>query len=340
MGFDMVGSLLRDIHNIAKGMPDVSIMEVCGGHTNVIMRYGIRSLLPKNIKLISGPGCPVCVTSQKDIDSVVALALSGVPIATYGDMFRVPGSNMSLEDVKVNGTKIFEVLSTTDVLDLAKEHKDIVFFGIGFETTVPMTAYLLEKNICVYSTHKLMIPPMKALLKDEIKIDGFIDPGHVSTIIGYNVWDELNVPQAISGFSPKQIFESVYEILKMIKSGQKSVVNCYDSVVTCDGNIKANDLINKTMKVSDAEWRGIGVIPNSGLEPKDDECNAKIKYQEILKNVKSEKDNSACRCSEILKGLIEPKDCKLFGNVCTSSAPKGACMVSDEGTCSIAYRYS
>lgn len=372
---------IEDLSNKLKNKfnREISIMEVCGGHTNVIMKYGIRDILPKNIKLISGPGCPVCVTSQKDIDNAIELAFSGIKIATYGDMLKVPGSNFNLEKVKAKTGNVYEIYSTTDVLELKKNLKDneLVFFGVGFETTAPMTSFLLKNNICVYSVHKIMPPALKFLTEhDKLKIDGFISPGHVSTIIGKVAYEDLKIPQVISGFSPEQILRSIVLLLELILEDKKIVFNAYPEVVKEQGNLTAKKLLEETFYIVDSEWRGIGIIEKSGLEVKNNELNAKIKYKNILENVKTtqEKECLKCkidynkinikdnksdnklnnekeyieynenkeekpRCGEVLLGLIQPKECPLFKIKCNPLTPKGACMVSDEGSCSIAYRY-
>ncbi len=314
----------------------IIIMEVCGGHTNTIMKYGIRDILPSNIRLISGPGCPVCVTAQQDIDAMIAIAESGIPVATYGDMMEVPGTRGSLALAKSKGADVKMIITAGEMLK--PENRDRVFFAIGFETTTPMTAYLLEKGITVYSTHKVIIPPMKILVS-KTNVDGFIDPGHVSCIIGSDVWNELSVPQVISGFNPDQIIRAIYKLLKMIIEEKKEVINDYDEAVKQKGNLKALDLIQKMMKPFDADWRGIGVIPDSGLEPVSDDLNAKIKYAKLLSNISSI-TNPVCRCGEILQGLCEPSDCPLFAKGCTPEQPVGACMVSEtEGACGIAYQF-
>jgi len=328
---------IEKIKKIAKDMPHVKIMEVCGGHTNTIMRFGIRELLPKNIELISGPGCPVCVTSQHDIDCMIKLAKSGVPITTYGDMLRVPGSDgESLETIraKEKDAKIVTVYSAMDALKC----KDHVFFGIGFETTAPMTAFLLSKGICVYSAHKIMPPPMKIIASGELGVDGFIDPGHVSTITGSDIWNEIKVPQVISGFKPDQMIRGIYKLLEAIKSGQKIVINDYPEAVASLGNTAAKKLMNEYFKTVDCEWRGFGVIQNSGLDPAYDSLNAKLKYYKILEKVKS-KEIMDCRCADVVKGLCSPYECKLFRTKCNPEHPIGACMVSEEGSCSIYFKY-
>ncbi len=329
---------LKKIEEIAKEFDNktITIMEVCGGHTNIIMKYGIRDILPKNIRLISGPGCPVCVTSQKDIDNMIALATKGVPVASYGDMMHVPGTKLSLAKAKSLGADVKMIYSATEML--SDENKHRVFFAIGFETTTPMTAYLLSKGICIYSAHKIMPPPMRAITK-ETNVDGFIDPGHVSCIIGTKLWKELEVPQVICGFRKDQLIRAIYKLLVLIKEGRNEVINDYDEVVKDEGNLKARAMIRENMKLSSAQWRGIGTLENSGLEPKNEKLNAKIKYAHLLKDVKSF-SNPACRCGEIIKGMCEPKDCKLFTKVCTPQSPVGACMVSEtEGACGIAYKY-
>ncbi|MCK5460425.1 hydrogenase formation protein HypD [Candidatus Gracilibacteria bacterium] len=329
---------LKKIDQLAKKIGDrrITIMEVCGGHTNIIMQYGIRDILPSNIRLVSGPGCPVCVTAQSDIDAMVVLAKAGIGVATYGDMLDVPGTRGSLNKAKEEGADIKMIFSAMEML--LPENKDRVFFGIGFETTTPMTAYLLSHGIMVYSVHKIMIPAMKVLVESS-KIDGFIDPGHVSCITGSKMWEELKVPQVISGFGKDQIIRAIYKVLKLIYEGKNEVINDYEEVVKSEGNLKAQKLISQYLKSYEADWRGLGQVNSSGLEPKDENLNARVKYGTILKNIKSVQ-NSVCRCGEILKGECEPKDCPLFGKVCTPKNPVGACMVSStEGGCGIAYKF-
>ncbi|NTV22861.1 MAG: hydrogenase formation protein HypD [Nanoarchaeota archaeon] len=324
------------IKAIASGMGEVRIMEVCGGHTNSIMKYGIRGLLPKNIKLISGPGCPVCVTSQSDIDAAIELALNHIPLAAYGDMMHVPGSKMSLRDAQARGADIKTLYSVDQIINDRKR----VFFAVGFETTTPMTAKLLSEGITVFSSHKLIPPAMKVLVT-EMKIDGFIDPGHVSTIIGEDIWRTLDIPrpQVISGFQPDALLRAIYRLIVLIKEKRVEVINDYEEVVLPKGNMLAQALIKKTMKEYDAEWRGIGVLPKSGLIPRDPKLDARLVFEEIVSKAPAAKDNG-CRCGEIVRGMIEPRDCKFFGKECTPERPMGACMVSDsEGACAIAFKY-
>jgi len=331
----MTDEYVSKIVEIASTMGEARIMEVCGGHTNTIVKYGIRELLPSTIKLISGPGCPVCVTDQYDIDCMIELAMKGVKVATYGDMMHVPGTKSSLYDAQAKGADIQMVYSVDEITD-----KERVFFAVGFETTTPMTATLLERGFVVYSAHKVMGPPMK-LLASENRLDGFIDPGHVSAIIGADIWSEmeLGVPQVISGFKPKQLIRGIYELLVLLKQRENKVVNMYPEVVLPKGNVVAQELIRKTMKQYDAKWRGMGEIPASGLIPRNENQDARIKFKDMFSKVES-KENPACRCGEIVRGMCEPQDCKLFRKVCTPENPKGACMVSEtEGACGIAFKY-
>jgi len=320
------------IKSLSKGIGNITIMEICGGHTNVILKYGIRDLLPSNIRLISGPGCPVCVSAQYDIDCIIELA-NHVPVATYGDMLRIPGQHKTLEDAP----NVYEVYSATEVLKLRNQYPDIVFFGVGFETTAPMSAYLLSQGVCVYSVHKLVPPAMKSLIIGKVAIDGFINPGHVSTIIGSNAYD-MEIPQAIAGFSPEKVLRALSFLIQMIKNNNNSVVNAYPEAVTAQGNIKAQKLMNTHMQMYDADWRGLGTIPGSGLETKDPKLNAKKLFGQLFKKIKHQ-PKTECRCGDVLRGLIEPSDCTLFKKSCNPDNPQGACMVSAEGSCAIYYQY-
>lgn len=328
--------IIKDIQCQAATLGRVKLMEVCGGHTNTVIRYGIPDILPDNIRLVSGPGCPVCVTSQHEIDSMIGLAQSGIPIATYGDMLRVPGTGMSLEEAKAKGARIATIFSATEILRLPPEY---VFFGIGFETTAPMSAAILQEGRVIYSAHKLIPPAMSALLSGELGIDGFICPGHVSTIIGERPYHSLNVPQVISGFSPDQVLRAISLLLLQLNKGSKEVINDYPEVVTYDGNLKAQSLMQEQFRTVDSEWRGLGIIPRSGLEPVDDDLNAKIIYQDLLAAIPPTHE-TGCRCGSVLKGIIEPRQCPHFRKSCTPETPKGACAVTSEGACNIAMRYA
>ncbi|MBI4692305.1 MAG: hydrogenase formation protein HypD [Candidatus Terrybacteria bacterium] len=323
----------------------INLMEVCGTHTQAVARYGIRELMPKNIRLTSGPGCPVCVTSQEDIDMIVNLALAGIPVATYGDMMRVPGVYGSLDQAREKGAKVFTVYSVEEALVLQKKYPDLVFFGLGFETTAAMTAYAVKKGLTVFSVHKLFIPAMKALLKlGELKIDGFINPGHVSTIIGVKPYTDIKAPQVITGFIAEDILIGIYMLLRQLAENRAEVENEYLRSVRQEGNPAALKSIFEVFDVEDGNWRGFGVIPKSGLEIKNKfkNQNAKIKYKKILDKIdfSKSKKTTACKCGEIIRGLKEPRECPLFKKLCTPEYPVGPCMVSVEGACNVEYRYN
>jgi hydrogenase expression/formation protein HypD len=324
----------------------VNLMEVCGTHTQAISRNGIRQILPENINLITGPGCPVCVSSQKDIDAIVSLALAGIPVATYGDVLRVPGRFGSLDGAREKGARVFGVYEVSEALALQKKYPDLVFFGLGFDTTTPMTAWAIKKGLTVYSSHKIFLPAMKALLEmGEIKIDGFIDPGHVSAIIGAEPYEALKVAQVITGFEAQDILEGILMLLKQIKEKRREVENQYQRVVKKEGNKKARDLIFEVfdpvkLPVGNhgaGYWRGFGFISGSGLEIKKEfsQFDAKVKYKNILDKVdfSLSKEPAGCRCGEVVRGLILPKKCPMFGKKCTPENPVGPCMVSVEGAC-------
>ncbi len=338
--------IIEKIHQSApKIKKDVNFMEVCGTHTQAIARAGLRSLMPANVHLTTGPGCPVCVTAQEDIDAIVSLANAGIPVATYGDMMRVPGVFGSLDRAREKGALVFDVYSVEEALDLQKDNPDLVFFGLGFETTTPMTAYAIKRGLIIYSAHKLFLPAMKALLEiGELKIDGYICPGHVSAIIGTGPYEEIKAPQVITGFQPNDILLAVYMLLEQIAERAPKVENEYQRVVRPEGNPKALAEIFDVFEVSDGNWRGFGIIPGSGLEIKKEfeKQNAKIKYKKILDKVDFTKSRrkTACSCGEIIRGLKSPKDCPVFKKGCTPDKPIGPCMVSVEGACNVEYRYS
>lgn len=330
----------------------VNLMEVCGTHTQAVARYGINRVLPENINLISGPGCPVCVTAQEDIDAIVNLALAGVPISTYGDVLRIPGYFGSLDQAREKGAKVFDVYSIEDALNLQKKIPEMVFFGLGFETTAPMTAYAVKKvylsgrrGFTIYSTHKLFPPAMKALLESgDLKIDGYICPGHVSAIIGMRPYKAMKVPQVIAGFTADDILISIYMLLKQISENRAGVENEYVRVVRKEGNQKAYKEIFDVFEPTSGNWRGFGIIPNSGLRIKNKykEFDAKVKYKNILDRIDFSKSKkpTACRCGEIIRGLKNPDKCPLFKKMCTPENPVGPCMVSVEGACNVEYRYN
>lgn len=321
---------------------EIVLMEVCGTHTQTVSRSGIRSLLPKNVKLLTGPGCPVCVTAQEDIDGVVALAKAGIPIATYGDMLRVPGFFGSLQQARSQGAKVFSVYSIEEALQLQKKYPKLVFFGLGFETTTPMTAIALKKGLTVFSAHKLFLPAMKVLLEaEEIRIDGFISPGHIATIIGTVPFEQLKVAQVIAGFEAEDVLVAIYLLLCQIRDGKKEVENEYIRLVKKNGNEVAQKMIADNFQICAGNWRGFGKIPDSGLEVKNPKLNAKIKYKDILSKIdfSQSKKPTGCRCGEIIRGTLNPKQCPMFGKKCTPENPYGPCMVSEEGACNNYFRF-
>ncbi len=335
--------VLKKINRVASQIKrEVTLMEVCGTHTQAISKNGIRQLMPKNVRLLTGPGCPVCVTAQEDIDAAVHLAKAGIPIATYGDMLRVPGFFGSLEQAGANGAKVFSVYSIEEALEIKKDYPNLVFFGLGFDTTTPMTALALKNGLTVYSTHKLFLPAMDALLSmGEIKIDGFISPGHVSAIVGTEQYEHMNVAQVITGFEAQDVLVGIYMLLCQIRDKRRNVENEYIRLVKKEGNRVAQKLIADNFEIGDGNWRGFGIIPNSGLEVKNPELNAKIKYRDILAEMDLSKSRkpTGCKCGEVIKGLMTPAQCPMFGKTCTPEKPYGPCMVSDEGACNTAFRY-
>ena len=330
----------------------INIMEVCGTHTVSIFRNGIRSILPKNLKLLSGPGCPVCVTDQGYIDRVLELAQrEDCLIATYGDMMRVPGKAGSLE-TKQQKANIEVVLSSEDALALAKDNPDktVVFIAVGFETTAPATAVVVKEaaeqsvdNFCILTGHKLVVPAMRALLSGKNdKIDAFLCPGHVSAIIGYGAFGEIvrdfDRPCVVVGFEPVQILEGLADICAQMQDGKAELKSLYHAVVTEQGNVAAQRIIDEVFEPADGYWRGIGKIESSSLRLRE-----KYDRFDALKRFgmteEPADDIPGCRCGEILCGLIDPPECSLFGKSCTPQKPVGTCMVSTEGTCAAWYKY-
>ncbi|MCT7518558.1 hydrogenase formation protein HypD [Aliarcobacter cryaerophilus] len=333
----------------------INIMEVCGGHTHTIMKYGIPQLINKKINFIHGPGCPVCVMPKDRIDSAYALSLQkDLILVTLGDMIKVPGSKGSLQKARSEGADVRFVYSPMDCLKIAYENKDkiVVFFAIGFETTTPMTCALMEqvikqdiKNVLFHINHITVPEVMQVLVQDEnCKIDAFLGPSHVSVISGSKIYEEFplsyNKPVVVSGFEPVDVMQSISMIVKQFKEKRSDLEIEYKRLVSYEGNLKAQELINKYFKKVPFKFRGIGEVENSGYELKDefDKYNAKIVYKDILPTSEV-KENKACKCPEILKGVAKPTDCKIFGTVCTPTNPIGSCMVSSEGACSAYYKY-
>jgi hydrogenase expression/formation protein HypD len=350
---DRIAKAQHTIAEACRGLDrQITIMEVCGTHTVSIFRSGIRSILPDKVKLLSGPGCPVCVTDQGYIDAVMQLAdRDDCLIATYGDMIRVPGHNGSLETRASRGN-VKVVLSSEDALQLARDNpgKIVVFIAVGFETTTPATAVVVKEaaregigNFCILSGHKLVLPAMRALLSGmNDRIDAFLCPGHVSVIIGSGAFTEIvedyRRPCVVAGFEPLQIIEGLAEICRQLAAGTAQVKSMYAAVVTEKGNGAAQQIIAECFEPVDGYWRGLGKREKGTLA-----LNEQYSQFDAFKRFGLEdapgKDNSGCRCGEVLCGLIEPIQCPLFAGQCTPQKPIGPCMVSSEGTCSAWFKY-
>ncbi len=346
-------ALATKIAENAAGLREIKLMEVCGSHTMAIARYGIRRLLPQNIKLISGPGCPVCVTANGYLDKANAISrLPDVIIATFGDMMRVPGSTSSLEKERSKGSDIRIVYSTMDAITLAVNNPDkqVVFLGVGFETTAPTIAASVLRakeldlqNYTVYCANKTMPNPMEAIASgDKVDLQGFICPAHVSTIIGARPYEFLAEKYGkscvIAGFEPLDVLEAVKMLIEQIRIGKPIVQIQYSRVTTVEGNPTALKIMDKTFEVCDTEWRGLGNIPGSGLKLRKEfeEYDADIKFDVIVEPTQEE---AGCICGDVMQGISSPTDCPLFGTVCTPEDPVGACMVSSEGSCAASYKY-
>jgi len=350
---DLAQGLIKVIEGLIVDR-QICLMEVCGTHTVAIFKHGIKGLFPTSLKLLSGPGCPVCVTPTEDVDTAIWLSKQkDVIFTTFGDMMRVPGTTGSLENERAEGRDIRVVYSVLDALESAKTNptKNVVFLGVGFETTSPSIAsgiytanYEGISNFWVYTCHKLIPPAMRALLEaGKIKIDGFICPGHVSTIIGSLPYEfiakEFGVPCVISGFEPLDILQSIYMLVKQIKEAKAEVEIQYTRCVKPSGNERALSMLYEVFEPTDSNWRGIGRIPGSGLKIRKEysQFDASLHFEIPEHQISEEK--SGCICGEILRGIAIPLDCPLFGKTCTPEEPVGACMVSSEGTCSAYYKY-
>jgi hydrogenase expression/formation protein HypD len=345
--------LVRGLAERLRGMaaPPATLMEVCGTHTMAIARYGLREALPEGVRLISGPGCPVCVTPQEQIDLFIALGgIDGVMLATFGDMVRVPGTERSLEQARAEGAEVLVVYSPMDAVEAAARdpEKQVVFFGIGFETTAPAVALaMLEArrralgNFSVLCAHKLIPPAMLALLESEVRIDGFICPGHVSAIIGSEAYQpvaERGKACVVAGFEAVDVLRAVEMLLGQIAGGRAEVEVEYTRAVRPEGNRRAQEMLARVFEVADAGWRGLGEIPGSGYQLSEGlaEFDAARRFEV---EVPAAKEPAGCRCGDVLRGAIEPPECGLFGRECTPRRPVGACMVSSEGACQAHYRY-
>jgi hydrogenase expression/formation protein HypD len=331
----------------------VQLMEFCGGHTHAIFKVGLRQVLPKHVQLRSGPGCPVCVTAASDLDRAIALArVPGIILTTYGDMVRVPGSRGSLQEARAEGADVRIVYSTLDALEIARQNpaRSVVFLGVGFETTAPTTAAALLQaerenlaNFWVLCLHKLTPPATRAILDaGEVRLDGVIGPGHVTTVIGADAWlflpEEYGISCVVAGFEPLDILRGVAELVELFEGGTPAVRNAYGRSVRAEGNTVALQMLDRVFEVCAAEWRGLGAVPDSGFALREAYAGrdaARAFSVEIPPSTEPE----GCRCGEVLRGVLEPPECALFRTVCSPRTPVGPCMVSSEGACAAHYRY-
>ena len=348
-----VAAFAARIRAAAERLPRrVTLMEVCGTHTHAIAAAGLRRLLPERVRLIAGPGCPVCVTPVEYVDRAEALARRpGTIVTTFGDLLRVPSSRGSLERVRAEGADVRIVYSPRDALQVAADNpaRTVVFLAVGFETTTPTVAAALAEaearavaNFLILSGHKVMPPPMRALARDaEVQVDAYLLPGHVAVILGARAFafvaEEFGMPAAVVGFAPTDVMRAVEALVGLLAAGRPEIVNLYSRVVKPEGNATARALVDRFFTPADVAWRGLGGIPGSGLALRQefahrDAARIEVELPEPL-------EPAGCRCGEVLKGTIDPPECPLFGGICTPDLPVGACMVSSEGACAAWYRH-
>jgi hydrogenase expression/formation protein HypD len=333
---------------------DWKIMEVCGGHTHTIYKFGIEDVLPANVELVHGPGCPVCVIPMGRVDDGIAVARTpGVIFTCFGDMMRVPGSEGSLMDAKAQGADVRMVYSPLDALKIARENpsSEVVFYAIGFETTAPSTALTLLRaaqedvpNFSVFCNHVTIVPPMKAILDSpDLRLDGFLGPGHVSTVVGIRPYEfvarRYGKPVVVVGFEPLDILQGVHMIVRQVREGRCEVENQYRRIVRDDGNPRALEVVAQVFRLRPHfEWRGLGFISLSALAIRDEFARFDAELRFDVPGVRVA-DPKACQCGEVLKGVLKPWECKVFGTACTPETPIGTCMVSSEGACAAYYNY-
>ncbi len=330
-------------------------MHVCGTHQDTLVKNGLDTLFRKcGVVISQGPGCPVCVTTPREIEEMMLLAKKGMMVASYGDMLRVPGETESLQSVKAQGASVHMVYSIEDAVEIARRNpnQEVVFMAVGFETTAPSTAAVVHanppENFSVLCCHRLIPPGLDAIMKTgEVKLDGFIEPGHVSTIIGTTPYDFLSksyhIPQVVAGFEPLDVLMAVWMLVQQIQRGDAVVENEYSRVVHPQGNKKAREAIDEVFHPIDVKWRGFPSIAQSGLELKAsfEHFNARKKFEDLLDELQGRvfSEPAGCKCGEVLRGICSSQQCPLFGSTCTPSHPVGPCMVSSEGSCNIEYRY-
>jgi hydrogenase expression/formation protein HypD len=355
---DTAQSLLARIEALAARRPGgerpLRIMEVCGGHTHSIFRYGVEGMLPETIELVHGPGCPVCVLPMGRIDDCVAIAeRPGVILATFGDAMRVPGSRKSLMQAKAAGADVRMVYSPTDALALAREHpqREVVFFALGFETTMPSTALTVLQaeaegiaNFSVFCNHITIVPTIKAILDSpELQLDGFLGPGHVSMVTGTAPYEfvarHYRKPLVVCGFEPLDVLQSIWMVLQQIRDGRAEVENQYARIVPAQGNRAALEALMRVYELREFfEWRGLGSIDHSGVRIRAEYARFDAERKFTVPNLRIA-DPTSCQCGEVLKGVLKPWQCKVFGSACTPETPLGALMVSSEGACAAYYQY-
>jgi len=344
-------ALAAEIRSIGLSKP-VRIMEVCGGQTHTIYKYRLREMLPPEIRLISGPGCPVCVTPISYIDQAVALSeVPGVEVFTFGDLMRVPGTRLTLEQARSRGSKVHVVYDPRQALDHARQNlsSQVVFLGIGFETTLPSFSLPLREairedrtNFSVLVSAKRVPPVLEALLRGKAPLDGFITPGHVTSIIGTDAYadlcEEYSTPMVVGGFEPIDLLVAIRDLVRSIAAGGRGNANAYPRATRPEGNQKAQRLIEDLYEPCDEELRGLGMIPNAGYRLREDHARFDARLRFDLGEMEN-REPPGCRCGQILAGTLEPSGCPLFGKSCTPDRPVGACMVSNEGTCNAAFLY-
>jgi hydrogenase expression/formation protein HypD len=347
-------ALAAEILSVIEPGRHYKIMEVCGGHTHTIYKFGIVDLLPESVELVHGPGCPVCVIPMGRVDDAIELAhRPGVLFTCFGDLMRVPGSRRSLLEARAEGADVRVVYSPLDALRLARQHphREVVFFALGFETTAPSTALTLRRakaedvrNFSVMCSHVTIEPPLRALLdSSELSLDGFIGPGHVATVVGARKFEfiaaDYRKPIAVSGFEPLDVMQSLLMVLRQLSDGRAEVETQYARAVTWEGNPRALEAMDEVFTLRERfEWRGLGFIPRSALRVADEYADWDAELRFTLRGARVE-DPKACQCGEVLRGAIKPWQCKVFGTACTPERPLGTCMVSPEGACAAYYNY-